>query len=64
VRGVEFTACFDKLALSSVGSVIPAPRPERAHQRGPSGALRWAPVTGAIWLPVLPGRGGRGPPGV
>jgi 8-oxo-dGTP pyrophosphatase MutT (NUDIX family) len=27
VRGVEFAACFDKLASSSIWSVIPAPHP-------------------------------------
>jgi len=33
VRGVKFAAYFDKLASSSIRSVIPAPRPGRACRR-------------------------------
>ena len=43
---------------------IPFTASERARRRRPSGALRRAPATGANWLPVLAGRGRRGPPGV
>jgi hypothetical protein len=64
VRGVEFASYFGKLASSSIRSVRPAPRPGRTCRRRPSGARPRAPATGASWLPVLAGRGGRGPPGV
>ena len=52
------------LALLPRCAAIPFTASGRARRRRPSGALPRAPATGANWLPVLAGRGGRGPPGV